>query len=1094
MWSSAILLAEDGDEEPEPKTPVANSTSACVVTDTIEGDYESEDNERNHTYSNTRVVKTSDTTYDDDLYQSDFEIRQTETYDKYDVYQPTQTFYGDREDDENYTYTCTKSDDTPQSYETNKEYGKTRTVTKDSGFRVRNVKGEEDTSFKDTGYKEFQVDGTMNGETFEDEFKSYWVIHVEYRTNYGENEGQAGLSPNSTSHVDQRAIVPVCWKEYGDGEEKICGQNPESDEKIDQTFDPQLTRSTIDFFGPINSNLRDLQGSDQISDDSSDSIETRDGSSTSQQFSRWTRDDSNDSAAGRIYETPFLNVQYYRYDDAHTGEYGTYHHQEYQFSVVNVENHEEEVYSDGIGDLTSITCEIHYYGPFSPRDCTSSIQHTYNTNGFNEGRNTIIEDETNYGSLNGDDYRIPEYEYTHTAGGWTDSDDDDRTVIYVQDVEVVEGSPSSRVIETHEKGESTPDVHRRLDGVEWNTVEETYTNFTEPTCNKTYFPRPSDGFVRNISCTDDLEISYDANDKSDIRSRDNEFDYEHGKDSRIQSYEYIENGYKDREDVRFDYVTDVTIEIEKEETYQDEEYGDYSCEKYYETLDETFNCLDEMYVESDTGQNMDMGNSREIVYNYINNTYEDPSLQTRHYSNRTEITSNNDSQGYSGHRDEFTCDVIWQDDSNKDITFEDDVWTSTVRSTGEEVNYIGEDWTDGYTDVKGNQHQPNAINELYIPNPNSNGFNINCDYPHDEYDNGLPDWSFVEDEYEPAHGEFEFDLIGIDRLDVFDETQDTSHDIEVNNPSRPIKAEPFNGSGSSPTPNAFNDTTYQTGHYYDITTNVVYDDGTAQQVAHSSELNEMSFRLLDENDEWSTTDDTYETNGYNTNVPNTLLDHRLPHEGWNAIRIDVFSESGIPMPSNEENENLNQTYNPVSLWSHEPVNMVIEGPTEVEWGSSHGYQAFLLWDDGSEEDMDGSTTGDDTTPWNNSDSDRYEITESNYTNWDSSENSHNMDDSAGKYAVRFNSVDSDLYYSTLTSSWGDEEKTPTNFEYWDYLHQEIDILVTRDEDESCTQSNVPVPGCDNWNKPDEDYIENEYRNTLFDLYFDVTGVSTGSGY
>lgn len=59
------------------------------------------------------------------------------------------------------------------------------------------------------------------------------------------------------------------------------------------------------------------------------------------------------------------------------------------------------------------------------------------------------------------------------------------------------------------------------------------------------------------------------------------------------------------------------------------------------------------------------------------------------------------------------CQAIWQDSVNEDISHPETVWTSTVASTGEKVNYIGEKWMDGYKDVKANTHKPTASKEQF---------------------------------------------------------------------------------------------------------------------------------------------------------------------------------------------------------------------------------------------------------------------------------------------------------------------------------------------------------------------------------------------
>lgn len=90
----------------------------------------------------------------------------------------------------------------------------------------------------------------------------------------------------------------------------------------------------------------------------------------------------------------------------------------------------------------------------------------------------------------------------------------------------------------------------------------------------------------------------------------------------------------------------------------------------------------------------------------------------------------------------------------------------------------------------------------------------------------------------------------------------------------------------------------------------------------------------------------------------------------------------------------------------------------------------------------------------------------------------------------------------MNASWGDEDKTIPNFEFWDYFHQELDVWVGPTEQNECIGEVVPTPKCTpernsqnpNFDSPISNINSGEKRSVVKELLFNVTGVSRGSGH
>lgn len=779
-----------------------------------------------------------------------------------------------------------------------------------------------------------------------------------------------------------------------------------------------------------------------------------------------------------------------------------------------------KTFSDGLQRTCIPESEVKYVNSKSQSSggshpVTGVFTHNANQNGWSLG-----------GAFRNNYYQYNENNKTHN---WT------VRMLYVINVDLANGTPENQFVavnETHNKKVYLGNP------VKASSPHQT-DSYTPPTCTKT-FATATTGAVEVRDCFSQMEWNHNWN------------NWSLGGSERILRFKYKENRKQDEWKIHFTYVRNVDIVVTKPFVYQDEDYGSYSCTKtYYHTYiggGTTKDCLSRMYIDSDSGQNTNLGGQRRIYYDYKNNTSSDLTLQTRPYGHRTVIGSVDATRGKTGYRDLYTCQVQWQDGAYKDVTMLDKVWTSNVSSTGEIVNYIGETWN-GYTDRKGQLHAPIARNEFYIVDPKTKNYDINCTYPDiPVFNNGLvPGWSFVTDAYAPVTSKVPFRVIGINRVEVWDVTNQ-AHEVDINasgsrvsGPLANLLASNYTGSTSVPHVGnkAMNGRTYQTGHWANFQAIVYWDEtfgpstivdttnareatwsymsseNPSQKVALGGTASDAIYRIDNKG---------YKVGGINTSFPRNANDHRLPNEQWNDIRFDYFSEENMRKPGGQVNKMASKTFETVSLWAHSPEELYIAGPISTTFDVENEYKSYLLWSDGSPTPNQGASKnlGDNTNPWNQKTP--VDVTNSQWSGWYSAEQGALTPSPTVK--ITFDEYESNNNYRTLRAWWGDEYEGsgtyvanggtyPNGFTAWDFFFQEIDILVGEEDasgnpiviDPTTTNNcsmKIPTFGCNidalkddgtgnkNYRLPTHAYTDMP-RQVEMDLFFNVTGVSKGSG-
>lgn len=746
---------------------------------------------------------------------------------------------------------------------------------------------------------------------------------------------------------------------------------------------------------------------------------------------------------------------------------------------------------------------------------TGSFTHNANQNGWSLG-----------GAFRNNYYQ---YNENNKTTNWT------VRMLYVIKVVLANGTPENQFVavnETHNKKVYLGNPTKA------SSPHQT-DPYTPPTCEKT-FATATTGAVEVRDCFSQMEWNHNWN------------NWTLGGSERILRFKYKENRKQDDWKIHFTYVRNVDIVVTKPLVYQDEDYGSYSCTKtYYHTYiggGITKDCLDRMYIDSDSGQNKSLGGQRRINYDYKNNTSSDLTLQTRPYGHRTIIGSVNATTGKTGYRDSYTCDVHWQNNVLKDVTMLDKVWTSNVSSTGEIVNYIGETWN-GYTDRKGQTHGPIARNEFYIVDPKTKDYDINCTYPDMPiFDNGLrPGWTFVTDVYAPVTSKVPFRVVGINRIEIWDATNQ-AHEVDIDASGNRVNGSlanllASNYTGSTSVSHAgnkvMNNRTYQTGHWANFQAVVHWDETFGPStVVSTASAQEATWSYMSSDNPGqkvplggTASDATYriDTKGYkvggvNTGFPRNANDHRLPNERWNDIRFDYFSEENVRKPGGQVNKVVSKTFETASLWAHSPEELYIEGPISTTFDVENEYKSHLLWSDGAPTPNQGASKnlGDNTNPWNQKTP--VDVTDSQWSGWYSAEQGALTPSPTVR--ITFDEYESNNNYRTLRAWWGDEYEGsgtyvgnggtyPNGFTAWDFFFQEIDILVGEEDasgnpiiiDPTTTNNcsmKIPTFGCNidalkddgtgnkNYRLPTHVYTDMP-RQVEMDLLFNVTGVSKGSG-
>jgi len=715
------------------------------------------------------------------------------------------------------------------------------------------------------------------------------------------------------------------------------------------------------------------------------------------------------------------------------------------------------------GDITKSGGQSGSSGGDYPADAT--LTHTPNKNGWSLGGGV----RNNY------------YQFTENGhnGSWTIK------MYYVTKVKLSGGTSESakvKVLETHNRNSSLGTPTKTSD-------PQVTTGYTAPSCLKTY----GDGSSRN--CTGQMDTNLNYN------------NWSMGAPYRKTRYIYRENAHQDDWFITLMYIMKVNIVVGSPKTYQDQPYGTYSCTKTFAD-GSSMSCMDKMFINQDTGQNSSMGGSRKIDYRYVNNGYQSTKTQTRVYSSKVTITAPA-TRGKTGFKGKYYSKNTWQDGTTKDISLIPDTWKSTVCSTGEEVKYLNSVWS--YTDAKGDVHGNSSINEFYITDPVAKQYCITSTYPvfGPVYNNGLPPAAYASDSKAPKEDKKTFDLIGIDKVEWQDNTVYV-HDVDKNKNGNKLTntfpvttASAFSGSQSAPSFGlspilAFNNKTYQTGHWYDFRMKVHWSNGSIEYLEDTSKYPEATWRFRDKQGNYTYNYGIYPVGGTNGFFPYNSNDHRLLYEGWNVLRFDMFSEAGVRKPSAQAASQYERTFVVAHAWAHSPNSITIAGPSVVEDPKvTNDYIAYINWKDGKGIKQDGTIVGANNNPWGGNHGTRTNVTNLLDTIWHKEQQLLSTP-SSGPLQVSFPEFDGTKFHRTISVSWGDTHRTLPGFKYWDYVSGQLDVLFSQNKPiaDSCNKDvvsmNCPIPTDNNYRFPAND-TKVFNRTTEFGIRFNVTGISQGSG-
>ncbi|PFJ42794.1 hypothetical protein [Bacillus thuringiensis] len=1109
---------------------------SCVQDDVSYG-YEPEYQYTPTQYSDPNIkLNITEPIYDKDLTASDVTATQDWEYTTaHDYYQYT-------------SYKASKPDETC-SMSTSESFVKTEVVGKKSGTKDVTVSISRSGS-KANGTVVNTITASANGKTTTKTVNTYWVKDVKIDAGVKKDfEYASNFNPSIT-----------CKLTYGDGTVKDCSSGTIDSAGVSGLIDSKVaTESPIMKAMVKNPSLLNFWSKDSNNGEVTPGLGY--GNRIHPAYRKLSEDNANSNliknssaiqngAQKQVYRAGFGDLLMYAYKDKNTGKEDYAFLRTWHAATIDVEdetrNRKKEIYAqnhvwnDGKlfekDAMTDVSCTVYFFGPIPTKQCEPRVEDD-NSN-VPKGKRHVLGGESIDNIFNGksaskgDEYRFIKYVSEYDDGGTLLEDEDFRTVIFADGVYVNQGymkrsasgsdnfdiknNPEENitVLETNNKGVSISKNYATYEGYNWNAYTEEYDHFNIPTCTVKYASSlVNPGYVREKDCTNMQYNIFDDNAKSPTGGKS--FTYKYGQPLREGAIGYIENGVSMKQTNKFHYATKVDINIANKYTYQDEKYPIITCTKVYDFGN--LSCADKMYITQDTGQNDTMGGQRHLTLSYLNNGYSSQESMTRVYANKVDITAPAKS-GKSGFRGKYYATVLWQDGVRKDISLIEKVWKSEVCSTGEEVKYLDDVWN--YTDSKGDVHGNSSRNEFYIPDPVSKRYCISARYPVNvPFNNGLTDgdgWSYMEETLAQKRNDVTFDLIGIKSVQWQDNTVYV-HDIDKDSSgsqltnSFPVTtATDFKGVKNAPnyggrTPLAFNDKTYQTGHWYDFRTRLEWDNGDVEYLEDTSSYPEATWRYKDKDGNYRFDYKDYPVDGTNGHFPYNSNDHRLLLEGWNALRFDLFNEPGIRQPAAQDNNIYQKTFSVAHAWAHSPNSIVIAGPSVVaDPKSENEYKAYLNWIDGRGIKQNGNIVGSDNNPWGENHGKRTDVTNSLWTTWKKEEETLTTPTS-GPVKISFPEFNGNNFYRTISVSWGDKHRTLPGFTYWDYFTSQLQVMFNNGNGgnggnpstDTCANIVVPTMNCPlpvdkTYRIPSNDAVST-LRTIEFGIKFRVTGVSQGSG-
>jgi len=528
-------------------------------------------------------------------------------------------------------------------------------------------------------------------------------------------------------------------------------------------------------------------------------------------------------------------------------------------------------------------------------------------------------------------------------------------------------------------------------------------------------------------------------------------------------------------DNRSYFVNKMTVTVSKGVTYEEDKFPTVACTKYYGFGvgdGHSEDCTKDVTVGSDDNKTT----IRNICYTYEENGNSDIACTSRIYVKSLEVTG--PSTVYTGQHHTFRCKATYYDNSSWYVDEYPEVMSSAPYS------YIGTDWYNtGYKKPQGGISKPNGVNDFYSADNESKDYTIKCSYYPDSY--GDEKGVLVKDTTKEKTATKKVKHVGIKDIVVDASGYFPTGANEYKFISKVDKTQESRGN--------FTGVKFITGHWYDFTATLIYDDGTKRDVTSAPEVFWTSYP-------WYNGVDAYDkAHSYDSGMTATGLGHRIPADGENTIMAEYFNRN-VPYGGNSSG-NYDNSY-PSRGWtkldSRQISKLDIRGKssystapiTSVNAGDEVQYSAWVTWTDGTKED------------W------------TNFVNWSGDYLLEN-----GLYNFYFAGNNNK---ATVTASFNDVDliEKAGDIDHWDSTTDTVEVTIMYD----CTKATTLISGCSvpkgNWQTEPSKFFESKNTNFLppptafgfegsswknsdgsyrdeypynFNFKFNVSGVSEGNG-
>lgn len=530
---------------------------------------------------------------------------------------------------------------------------------------------------------------------------------------------------------------------------------------------------------------------------------------------------------------------------------------------------------------------------------------------------------------------------------------------------------------------------------------------------------------------------------------------------------YSYNSRSDNSCYNVYYPIRVTITVTSSSSNTSVAPPTFNCVVTYKNYDTT-SCTSSMTKSTSTSNS---GRTIKTCYSYSINGYSDKTCTERHHLK--EITITGASKTYSGIRTKYYCSATFANNSTLDLTYNSAVWSATP------YNHIGLNNHPGYKrPLTTNTLKPTTHNEFYPTANVDTNYTIKCAYNPYKSNSQVSDSS--------SYGitkSFSVANKGISEMY-------TTVSGSFYNPSSPGN---FLYKSNLVSPDA-TDTKYVpnsnflTAGWYDFRAYIKYTDGT-------NGSGSQGYRDVTNAPEtlWTQSGKYPVTKTYNTNLPDSGVDNRIPVNGRNEI-YSMYLYTGNP----GEIVTNNRVRDGIVVWARQIVDLEIKGDTyatpaktTVNGGETVGYTAWVTFSDDNN-----NAVASTRNPFGQG-------VKENWTSGVTWKGDYKLRNGVYKFP-RGDKEDISIYaFFEDTHSLKDTNK------YWDKTVDYKNIKIV----DNCNDLKYIVPGCayptDLWNVTGYETIQDNYLppakfygytawNEKNDPYrfvmkFKVTGISNGIG-